>query len=154
MDPRANSTEKLRAPAPLPHISRRALKRVKHPEPMPSCCRYCSGTVKLVDNSEIYGRSYGEWPYMIWCETCDAYVGLHPHTDIPLGTLADKPLREARKTNKALFLRLQREQGWSRTEAYSWLADEMKIPAMDCHWGLFEEAQCEKAGRICERQLR
>lgn len=64
IDPRANAPERIAARAPLPHISRRALKRVKNPLPAPTECRYCGGCVELVSNSEIYnGREYGEWPY-------------------------------------------------------------------------------------------
>src|SRR5690606_31465936 len=96
VDPRAYSEGKLVPPAPLPYISRQALHRVKDWMPPPSCCPYCGGPVRLVKNCEIYrGRAYGAWPYAYWCQPCDAFVGLHPETDLPLGTLADRELREA-----------------------------------------------------------
>ena len=64
IDPRANAPERIAAPAPLPHISRGALKRVKNPIRAPTDCRYCGDEVHLVCNSEIYnGRGYGDWPY-------------------------------------------------------------------------------------------
>ncbi|MFO6263407.1 hypothetical protein ACLBVP_35510, partial [Pseudomonas aeruginosa] len=62
IDPRANSLEKLVPPAPLPHVSRGALKRIKHPQPIPSGCPHCGGLVRLVSNRVIYGREYGDWP--------------------------------------------------------------------------------------------
>ena len=85
---------------------------------------------------------------MYLCDNCEAYVGLHPNTDIPLGPLADKDLRGARKHHKADFLELQRLCGWRRKEAYAWLARKMNIPIEECHFGWFEIEQCEQAGKI------
>src|SRR5690606_15428334 len=104
IDPRAHSAEKLGAPHPLPLISRRCLARVQDRIEPPTECPHCSGTVALVNNAEISGRSYGDWPYAYWCEDCDAYVGLHPKTDLPLGTLATPAMREARKQAKSVFM--------------------------------------------------
>ncbi|MGU1892195.1 hypothetical protein ACSEO2_29510, partial [Pseudomonas aeruginosa] len=67
IDPRANSLEKLVPPAPLPHVSRGALKRIKHPQPIPIGCPHCGGLVRLVSNRVIYGREYGDWPYAYAC---------------------------------------------------------------------------------------
>lgn len=151
IDARANSEELLTPPAPLPHISRRALKRVHNPLPAPSFCRYCGDNVGLVENSVIYrGRSYGEWPYAYLCFGCGAYVGIHPHTDIPLGTLADPALRQARNTSKAAFHKLKDVRGLSRSNAYAWLAREMKIEVDVCHFGWFEHQDCALALSICQ----
>lgn len=151
LDPRIHNDERLEPPAPLPHISRRALRRVKNPLPAPTHCPYCAGPVELVSNARIYnGREFGEWPYAFLCAPCDAYVGLHPHTDIPLGTLADKALREARKTHKASFHALIKARGLDRNDAYQWLAKKMGIPQGECHFGWFDHARCETAGNICQ----
>lgn len=138
----------------LPHISRRALKRVKSPLPVPTNCPYCNGEVSLVNNSEIYGgREFGEWPYAYLCKACDAYVGLHPHTDIPLGTIANRTLRTARNNHKTSFLELQKTKGWSRTEAYAWLADQLGIAVGECHFGWFDQGQCVIAGQLCAAEI-
>lgn len=153
IDPRANSEQKIDAPWPLPHVSRRALKRCKDSLPPPTECRYCTGNVEIVSNSRVYGREYGDWPYLYLCECCGAYVGLHPDTDLPLGTLADGELREARKTNKAHFVELMRVGRNSRKSQYQWLAKRLSIPASECHWGMFDIDMCEQAGLICRQQL-
>lgn len=154
IDPRANSAERLVAPAPLPHVSRRALKRVKNPLPTPVDCRYCGEHVDLVCNSEIYnGRSYGDWPYAYLCSGCRAYVGLHPDTDIPLGTLANDLLRKDRNSSKDMFHKLKEKRGFSRTLAYEWLAGRMGISVAECHFGWFEHEQCGQALRICLEDL-
>lgn len=154
LDPRVLSLEKIVPPHPLPYVSRRALKRVTDGAPPPTECRYCSGDVELVSNSEVYkGREYGDWPYAYLCRPCDAYVGLHPNTDLPLGTLANKELRESRKVNKWLFIELTKDKGWSRTQAYHWLAKRMRIKPSRCHWGVFDIDDCEMAGMLCANEL-
>lgn len=152
LDPRANTPERIAAPAPLPHISRRALKRVKNPIPAPTDCRYCGDEVHLVCNSEIYnGRSYGDWPYAYLCQGCRAYVGLHPDTDIPLGTLADDKLRAMRNRTKAVFHDYMKKSGMSRTGAYQWLAGQMNIDVSVCHFGWFDHAECLAAEKVVEQ---
>lgn len=135
--------------------SRRAIARVKNPLPAPTCCRYCNSAVALVNNSEIYSRSYGEWPWAYLCQNraCRAYVGVHPQTAIPLGTLADKELREWRSAAKHPFLTLQKARGWSRTAAYTWLAEKLGIPYEECHFGWFDEDRCFAAGSACDTEL-
>jgi len=156
IDPRATSEAKLIAPAPLPHISRRSLKRVKHRVPVPDTCPYCGNDhVELVEHKAVYKRSYGEWPYLYLCrnQACGAYVGVHPHTDIPLGTLADLATREARKANKSWFMRLMKRQQCGLNIGYLWLSEEMNIRAEQCHWSMFDVDLCEQAGAICKAKF-
>ncbi len=153
IDPRAHNPEKLIAPHPLPYISRKSLKRVKDALPQPETCHYCGSPVFLLNNSEIYGRSYGDWPYAYKCCGCDSYVGLHPGTDLPLGTLADRETREARKQYKRAFLDVQRHHEWTRRAAYAWLSRRMGIPEEECHWGMFSVDQAQLAGAICAEYL-
>lgn len=149
----AKQRDKLPAPEPLPYISASAVGRVKDRADTPTTCPYCAGTVELVSNAEIYhGREYGDWPYAYLCRGCGAYVGLHPNTDIPLGTLADKPMREARKAAKEPFHQLVRTRfGGDRSAAYLWLAERMSIPASRCHFGMFTVQQCAEALREIQR---
>ncbi|AZD50539.1 zinc-finger-containing protein [Pseudomonas chlororaphis] len=153
LDPRANSAERLVAPVPLPHISRRALKRVKNPLPVPTSCRYCAGHVELINNSRIYGREFGEWPYAYRCDDCGAYVGLHPSTDIPLGTLATAQLRKDRNLSKAMFHKVKERRGLTRSLAYEWLAGKMGIPVGQCHFGWFDQDECAQAMGHCVDDL-
>ncbi|MBN3839335.1 zinc-finger-containing protein [Burkholderia sp. Ac-20349] len=124
--------------------SRRATARVKNPLPEPTSCPYCGATVGIVNNKAIYGREYGEWPWAYACTEwrCRAYVGMHPFTNIPLGTLADKATREARKHAKALFVPLYESGRMTRTEAYAWLAGRLGIELEKCHFGWFSAEEC------------
>lgn len=148
LDPRSKSKERIVPPEPLPFVSRKALGRVKDWMAPPSECPYCDNPVELVNNSQIYTRSYGDWPYVYWCRPCDAYVGLHPQTDLPLGTLADAALRDARKQSKREFLRVSKKLGMGRSTAYTWLAQRMEIDKKLCHFGMFDGKQCLRAYRI------
>lgn len=131
----------------------KAIARVKNPLPKPDICPFCSGSVHAVKNSAIYGKTYGDWPYAYLCTICRAYIGMHPSTDIPLGTLADKPLREARKDAKPVFNAIWQGRHMRRGDAYKWLAGEMGIPHGECHFGWFTAAQCRKAALVCESYL-
>lgn len=127
--------------------SKRATKRVANPLPVPTVCRCCGGQVKLVENDVIYGRRYGSWPWAYACTAkgCGAYVGLHPFTNIPLGTLAREPLRKARKEAKAAFNVLWHSGAavMTRSQAYAWLAGQLGIhPVEACHIGWMEDEQC------------
>lgn len=138
--------------------SRKATARVKNPLPIPDACPNCSGPIEIVNNSVIYGgKAYGEWPWALHCKSdvCDSFVGLHPFTGIPLGTLANKLTRAARKTAKALFNPLWENGGpMTRDEAYAWLAQAMGIADGEkCHIGWMDYRQCQRATRaILERK--
>ncbi|MFY9480251.1 MAG: zinc-finger-containing protein [Aquabacterium sp.] len=130
--------------------SRRATAKVKNPLPVPTTCRHCGAEVNLVSNAEIYGREYGEWPWTFMCQgpNCRAYVGLHPFTGIPMGTLATAPIRNARKAAKDLFNPLWQSGQMTRDEAYAWLAGELGIANVEhCHIGWFDVEQCNQVIR-------
>ncbi|HDR9163662.1 TPA: hypothetical protein QDB28_004066 [Burkholderia vietnamiensis] len=124
--------------------SRRATARVKDPLPAPTSCPHCGAVVGIVNNKAIYGRPYGEWPWAYMCidARCRSYVGMHPFTSIPLGTLADEATRAARKQAKALFMPLYESGHMTRTEAYAWLAGRLGIALEKCHFGWFSAADC------------
>lgn len=125
--------------------SKRAIKRVKNPLPKPEVCNLCGGHVLIKSHTEIYGRNYGDWPWVYGCVSCGAYVGLHPFTDIPLGTLADKETREARNKCKAPFEIIHKHGYLSRNDAYQALSEKLGIDKKDCHFGWFDIEMCEKA---------
>lgn len=134
--------------------SRRATARVKNPLPAPTTCPYCNGEVKIAGHDEIYGRAYGEWPWAYLCTECRAYVGMHPFTNIPLGTLANAALRKARKECKQPFEMLWQGAGWTRDQTYEGLAAHMGIEQEACHFGWFDVEHCHLARDWAVSQLR
>lgn len=130
-------------------------EKVKHKVKPITRCSYCGGEVKYVCNDEIYGKQYGKWPYAYLCQTdsCRAYVGVHPNSKIPLGTLADRATREARKRHKPDFITMQKKLGLSRNQAYKWLSEALSIDPSKTHWGMFDVETCERAGQLCRKRL-
>lgn len=173
IDGRAFAKVKLKAPKPLPHVSRRALKRVKDWVSPPTHCHCCGGAgVELVSNSVIYGKEFGKWPYAYLCPHCRAYVALHPDTDLPMGFLADSFVRDARKAAKIPFFTLisirwtTKQEVWDpkqeryrtaefsdRNAAYKWLSEKTGIPRKLCHFAMFDEEQALLAMEACYNEL-
>lgn len=125
--------------------SKSATSRVKNPLPIPDGCHYCDGAVVVAHHNDVYGTAYGSWPWVYLCRRCFAYVGMHPFTNIPLGTLADQPTRRARKVCKEPFERLFKSGRFTRTEAYEALAKKLNISINKCHFGWFDIDMCHKA---------
>jgi hypothetical protein len=117
-------------------------------------CPYCGKDAVLVDSAEVYGRSYG---LIYLCRPCKAWVGVHKGTEKPLGRLANKELREAKKAAHAAFDPLWRAKirrdGCSKSQArkagYSWLAKQLGIHFSECHIGMFDVDLCEKVIAVC-----
>jgi hypothetical protein len=58
------------------------------------------------------------WPWLYHCWSCSARVSIHPGTDIPMGSLADKKTRQARASAHRYFDDVMRKWNFERTEAY------------------------------------
>lgn len=104
-------------------ISQSAIRLVTNPLPAPTVCPHCGGPVSLVNNKVICGGvSYGTWPYAYACDdlkVCNSYVGLHPDTDIPLGSLATAEMRAARNLAKNDFNLMWNSNKMGRSAAYA-----------------------------------
>lgn len=134
-------------------LSRSAAKRVRNPLPIPKCCPYCHSSVAVAENKVIYGKPVGEWPYVYLCQNadCKSYVGIHPETDIPLGTLANAQTRTARIRARDLFNSyLLGTCKMTRTEAYSWLAGRLGIAVAGCHFAWFDLATCTRVSVLID----
>lgn len=111
--------------------------------------------VEIAHHTQVYrGKEYDEWPWLYRCPKCDARVGMHPFTAIPLGTLADKALRDTRRACKQPFELLWQHKRMTRTEAYAALAMHMGVDMALCHFGLFDTQQCKTARDWAVQQLR
>jgi hypothetical protein len=128
---------------------------VAQPAPI---CDYCRNSAEFLPTSErIYsGRNFGP----VWaCFNCNAWVGVHPDTQRPLGRLADARLRRAKRHAHAVFdpLWMKAHTAYTdavhsrrvvikiaRSRAYLWLGDQLGLTPDQCHIGLFDVAQCER----------
>lgn len=115
-------------------------------------CDYCGTPAMFVDSKVIYGKSYG----MVYlCPNCNAYVGVHKGTDKPLGRLADANLRKWKNAAHKAFDPLWQKGPFrgQRNAAYSWLAEQMKLPVEKTHIGMFDVEKCRKAISICNGKM-
>lgn len=126
-------------------------EKILNPRPRPIECDNCkSRRVRLTQNSVLYGRNYGTWPLIWFCDDCHAATGCHADTDIPLGTMATREVRQARKLAHEAFDPLWKKHRLaSRYKAYEWLACNLKINVNDCHIGHFDEQTCARVVEIC-----
>ncbi len=112
---------------------------------IPPQCPYCKSEAEFVDSKTICGKSYG----MVWkCRNhphCDARVGVHRNTNIPLGRMADKQLRDLKQAVHKFFDPLWKEVGFTRTQAYNELSVRMGVPREYCHIGMFDKVACKRA---------
>lgn len=109
-------------------------------------CDYCGKPAELVSSKFIYGKDYGHKCYL--CRCCNAYVGCHKGTNIPLGRLVNAELRYWKKAAHAEFDPLWKYGPFKRKEAYAWLAARMNLPIEKTHIGMFDVEQCKKAIRV------
>ena len=126
----------------------------EHPDPILSGqqCPYCGGLSEYVDSTVIYGRSYG----MIYlCKPCDAYCGVHKGTNIALGRLANRQLRELKKQAHLYFDALWQPPTakMTRKEAYRWLRDKLGTAKNETHIGMFTEQQCRDTVEFSKQLL-
>ncbi|HYW76711.1 MAG TPA: zinc-finger-containing protein [Gammaproteobacteria bacterium] len=117
----------------------------------PERCDVCGGRVVLADTGQVYGPAYAGkgQGYLCMSLACRAYVGCHPGTDVPLGTMADRETRQARRRAHAAFDPLWRRTPGMRRRAYAWLADQLGLAREECHIGLFDKDTCERVISLC-----
>lgn len=118
-------------------------------------CQYCGRSAKLVKGLEIYcGRKELANKDFWECLPCDAHVGCHKGSVIPLGSLAKQDLRLARSEAHRLFDQLWRGKKRSRSEAYLLLQRQFHLTVFEAHIGLFPEQRCAMVISRCKAQLK
>ncbi len=135
------------------HPSAKATNRVLNVLPAPTV-HECGAAIEIAHHTQVYGREYSDWPWMYLCRQCDAMVGMHPFTNIPLGTLADSVLRKTRQACKQPFELLWTAKRMTRDEAYASLATHLGIAVETCHFGWFDAEMCGRARDWAVSQLR
>jgi hypothetical protein len=68
--------------------------------------------------------------------------------DVPLGRLANSPLRRLKSEAHKAFDPLWQNGPMSRREAYQWLAKQLGLPYDKTHIGEFDEKMCMKVCTI------
>ncbi len=105
-------------------------------------CPYCGAPTQLIDDTEIYGRSFGTKCYI--CRPCQAWVGCHKGTDKALGRIANKELRELKHLAHEAFDPLWKGGFLPRTAAYEILSVAFELPPEYTHIVMFDEELSRK----------
>ncbi len=119
-------------------------------------CPYCKSATEFLQNSKAiyHGRNFGP---VYLCRPCQAWVGCHPRSWLPLGRLANAELRKwKQKAHKAFdplwqqqAARKQWPKGRARRVAYSWLSEKLNLQKGECHIGLFDIDLCRQVVEVC-----
>lgn len=117
----------------------------------PKKCNLCNGKVEFIDNSLIYGKSYGSGK-AYKCTVCGAYVGTYwKYQEKALGVLANAQMRKGKMICHELFDSIWkgcRGAQKKRVVLYDWLAKELGIREEDCHFGYFNLMMLREAYMI------
>lgn len=113
-------------------------------------CQYCERPARLVFGRDVYPNRHDLSMLPFWsCAPCGAWVGCHKGTKKPLGRLADAGLRKAKIAAHAAFDPLWKSGRMKRKDAYSWLADSLRIDVESCHIGMFDLEACMNTVKAC-----
>jgi hypothetical protein len=119
-------------------------------------CPYCQGNAALVNGDDVYPARPDLHYKLFWaCFPCAAWVGCHPNTAEPLGTLANAELRKLRSAAHAAFDPRWKSGkpggiGKRRNREYQWLADQLGITVEQTHIGMFNAEMARRVVAICE----
>jgi len=116
-------------------------------------CPYCRSQALLRPASVVHEcAAPGEEVYV--CArypVCNAYVSAHRDSHLPMGTLADRSLRQKRRQAHIALNQLWEQGLMTRKEAYRWLQVQLGLPESEAHIGHFSEFRCEQVIRLCSR---
>ena len=116
-------------------------------------CPYCGAQAHLRPSSVVYGERTDDPEAKLYVcgryPACDAYVGAHKDSLLPMGTLADRNLRRKRMEAHSAMERLIQSRVMTRKEAYRWLQTQMGLPQSEAHIARFSELRCQKVIELC-----
>ena len=121
-------------------------------------CPYCGSHTILRSADGIY-RENARNDMLYVCKNypvCDSYVRVQRGTKIPLGTVANRELRELRAEAHRQFDKLYKHGYMSKHDAYQWLGGILSVPAKQAHssvycpviWS-FGKPRSRSIGTIC-----
>lgn len=114
-------------------------------------CPYCRSRA-LLRPASIVRRNSAPGDKVYVCArypVCDAYVSAHYENQLPMGTLAAKPLRQKRRQAHIALSQLWEHGLMTRKEAYRWLQVQLGLPEQDTHIGQFSHFRCDQVIRLC-----
>ena len=118
-------------------------------------CPYCGAPVIFRSAEGIYKTSHLDTMLYVCSKypKCDAYVRVHAGTKIPVGSLANKELRDLRRTAHQYFNQLYLSGYMTKDAAYQWLSNLLCTPPSEAHIGHLGEYYCREVIRESKKLL-
>ena len=123
---------------------------------IPTRCPKCGAPIDYRSADGIYKNNQGNAMLYI-CRNypkCDLYVRTHPGTNIPVGTLADRRLRQLRNEAHYYFNQLFESGMMSKNDAYNLLTNIVQAPRSNAHIGYLGEYYCRQVIEKSQEILR
>lgn len=118
-------------------------------------CPYCGAPVLFRSAEGIYRENLAGTMLYVCANypQCDAYVRVHPGTDKPVGTLANRTLRVLRREAHSYIDRICAEGIMKKQEVYYWIAALIGAPLSEAHIGLLGNYYCAQIIEECKKLL-
>lgn len=118
-------------------------------------CSYCGNSATLTTGEQLYPHRPDLHTLHFWqCAPCDAYVGCRADSDTPLGFLAKKDLREARRMAHEALDSLWKMRHYRKVDLYQLMAVRTGVR----HLAEADIADCNRVLEFCawmqKRRLR
>lgn len=116
-------------------------------------CPYCGAKAQLRPASVVRPQADPEEAVYVCARypACDAYVAAHRTSRLPMGTLADRPLRRIRREAHISLNRLWESGLMTKKEAYRWLQVQLGLPESETHIARFSEFRCRQVITLCNQ---
>ena len=120
-------------------------------------CPYCGSLVTKRAASYVYGKNAKPDTFLYVCDrypACDSYVAAHTKNGLPMGTPANKTLRNKRIAAHKALDKIWKNGYMTKEQVYIWLQAKLDIPANVMHIGKLNEYYCNRIIYECNRAYR
>lgn len=120
-------------------------------------CPYCGAKATLHPSRYVYGDAAIKDGFLYVCDRypkCDAYVGAHPRSHQPMGTLANGDLRNKRIQAHQAFDWLWKSGSMKKWQAYKWMQGALALNERQAHIAMFSEYMCDRLIAACNQAYR
>ena len=120
-------------------------------------CPYCGSLVTKRAASYVYGKNAKPDTFLYVCDrypACDSYVAAHTKSGLPMGTPANKTLRNKRIAAHKALDKIWENGYMTKEQVYIWLQAKLDMPANVMHIGKLNEYYCNRIIYECNRAYR
>lgn len=117
-------------------------------------CSYCGAQAMLRPACAVHGEKAKKDSQLYVCSRypkCNAYVGAHKNTLLPMGTLANGDLRHKRILAHKALDRLWKDGAMKKWQAYKWMEAKLGLRSDQAHIAMFSEYMCDQLIHACQQ---